>query len=42
MGRKLYVGGLSFETTDAELRTMFEQVGAVDSVTIILCRPSAS
>jgi len=40
MGRKLYVGGLSFETTDAELRTMFEQVGAVDSVTVIIDRLS--
>jgi len=40
MGRKLYVGGLSFETTDAELRTLFEQVGAVDSVTIIVDRLS--
>ena len=35
MGRKLYVGGLSFETTDAELKTLFEQAGSVESATII-------
>ena len=40
MSRKLYVGGLSFETTDAELRTLFEQVGTVDSATIIMDRLS--
>ena len=40
MGRKLYVGGLSFETTDAELRTLFEQVGTVESATIIMDRLS--
>jgi len=38
MGRKLYVGGLSFDTTDAELRTLFEQVGTVESATIITDR----
>jgi RNA recognition motif-containing protein len=40
MSRKLYVGGLSFETTDTELRTLFEQVGTVDSATIITDRLS--
>ena len=40
MSRKLYVGGLSFETTDAELRTLFEQVGTVESATIITDRYS--
>jgi RNA recognition motif-containing protein len=40
MSRKLYVGGLSFETTDAELRTLFEQVGAVESATVIMDRLS--
>jgi hypothetical protein len=35
MARKLYVGGLPFETTDAELRTLFEQAGKVDSAVII-------
>jgi len=35
MVRKLYVGGLPFETTDAELRTWFEQAGKVDSAVVI-------
>jgi len=35
MARKLYVGGLPFETTDAELRTWFEQAGKVDSAVVI-------
>jgi hypothetical protein len=33
--RKLYVGGLPFETTDAELRALFEQAGKVDSAVVI-------
>jgi len=40
MSRKLYVGGLSFETTDAELRTLFEQAGTVESATVITDRLS--
>ena len=35
MTRKLYVGGLPFETTDAELRALFEQAGEVDSAVVI-------
>jgi len=35
MTRKLYVGGLPFETTDAELRALFEQAGKVDSAIVI-------
>ncbi len=35
MTRKLYVGGLPFETTDTELRAWFEQAGKVDSAVII-------
>jgi hypothetical protein len=35
MARKLYVGGLAFETTDAELRALFEQAGKVDSAVVI-------
>jgi RNA recognition motif-containing protein len=38
MGRKLYVGGLPFETTDAELRALFEQAGKVDSAAVITDR----
>ncbi len=35
MGHKLYVGGLSFKTTDGELRTLFEQAGKVDSAVVM-------
>lgn len=35
MVRKLYVGGLPFETTDAELRALFEKAGGVDSAVVI-------
>jgi RNA recognition motif-containing protein len=35
MARKLYVGGLSFDTTDAELRTFFEQAGSVESASVV-------
>jgi len=35
MNKKLYVGNLSYETTEDELRTLFAEVGPVVSVTII-------
>ncbi len=35
MAKKLYVGGLSFQTTDDSLLAAFSQAGEVDSVTII-------
>lgn len=35
MGRKLYVGNLSFSATEEELRQHFSQVGTPDSVAII-------
>ena len=35
MAKKLYVGNLSFQTTETELDSLFAQVGAVESVTII-------
>jgi len=35
MATKLFVGNLSFNTTTAELETLFGQVGAVSSVSII-------
>jgi RNA recognition motif-containing protein len=35
MGRKLYVGNLSFQATEEDLRTYFSQAGAPDSVAII-------
>ena len=35
MGRKLYVGNLSFAATEEEVREYFAQAGTPDSVTII-------
>jgi len=38
MGRKLYVGNLSFNTTDQQLANTFAQYGNVDSAKIIIDR----
>jgi cold-inducible RNA-binding protein len=38
LARKLYVGGLSFDTTDESLRTFFEQVGSVESASVVTDR----
>ncbi len=38
MAKKLYVGNLSFQTTDADLNKMFSEVGQVESVQIITDR----
>jgi len=38
MGKKLYVGNLSYETTDADLETMFAAHGTVQSVQVIMDR----
>jgi len=35
MNKKLYVGNLSYETTEAELQKLFGEVGTVVSTTII-------
>jgi RNA recognition motif-containing protein len=35
---KLYVGNLPFTTTEAELRGLFEEHGAVQSVSVIMDR----
>lgn len=35
MTKKLYVGGLPWSTTEDELRSHFEQAGAVDSASVI-------
>jgi len=40
MGRKLYVGNLSFSTTEEELREHFSQAGTPDTVAIITDRMS--
>ncbi len=38
MGKKLYVGNLSFTSTEAELRELFEEHGALESVNVITDR----
>ena len=35
MGKKLYVGNLSYEVSDADLRQLFAQHGTVESATVI-------
>ncbi len=40
MSMKLYVGGLSFDTTDDGLRVFFEQAGTVESASVITDRYS--
>ncbi|MDO8435825.1 MAG: RNA-binding protein [bacterium] len=35
MAKKLFVGGLSYETTEATLKETFSQVGTVESATVI-------
>ena len=35
MGSKLYVGNLSFDTTDEELNTAFSEFGEVTSATVV-------
>ena len=36
MAKKLYVGGLSYNTTEATLRQTFEAAGTVETATIIM------
>jgi RNA recognition motif-containing protein len=38
MSQKLYVGNLSFGTSEAQVRDLFAQVGEVDEVTLITDR----
>ncbi|MGD8562452.1 MAG: RNA-binding protein [Desulfarculaceae bacterium] len=38
MGKNLYVGNLSFDTTEEGLRGQFEQYGTVDSAKIVTDR----
>jgi RNA recognition motif-containing protein len=40
MAKKLYVGGLSYTTTEETLKNAFAQVGAVETATIILDKMS--
>jgi RNA recognition motif-containing protein len=38
MKKKLYVGNLSFETTESDLKELFQQMGTVETVRIITDR----
>ena len=38
MGKKLFIGGISFSTTEDSLRQAFEQAGTVESCSIITDR----
>ena len=38
MGNKLYVGNLSYNTTEGDLQSLFSQAGAVQEVAIVLDR----
>ncbi len=40
MGKKLYVGNLSYETTDGDLEQMFAAFGTVQSAQVIMDRDS--
>ncbi len=40
MARKLYVGGLSFSTTEDQIRDEFAKFGVVESATVIRDRDS--
>jgi RNA recognition motif-containing protein len=40
MSKRIYVGNLSYQTTENDLATLFEQVGQVESVNIITDRDS--
>jgi cold-inducible RNA-binding protein len=38
MSKKIFVGNLSFQTTEGDLDSLFAQVGTVESVSIIMDR----
>jgi cold-inducible RNA-binding protein len=38
MTKKLYVGNLSYNTTEAQIRELFTQVGEIDSISLITDR----
>jgi len=40
MNKRLYVGGLSYDTTESALKDLFSGVGKVESVAIIVDRVS--
>jgi len=38
MGKKIFVGNLSFDTTSADLETLFTEVGTCESATVVTDR----
>ena len=38
MGKKIFVGNLSFDTTSADLESLFSQVGTCESVSVVTDR----
>lgn len=42
METKLYIGNLSYETTEDDLRTLFAQIGTVNEVVLIKDRDTGS
>ncbi len=40
MAKKLYVGNLSYDTSDSDLQQLFEQYGSVQSAQVIMDRDS--
>jgi RNA recognition motif-containing protein len=38
VAKKLYVGNLSYDTTDSDLRRLFEEFGSVESAQVIMDR----
>ncbi len=38
MSKRIYVGNLSYQTTEDDLNNLFEQIGAVESVSLITDR----
>ncbi len=40
MAKKVYVGNLSYDTTDSDLQTMFEECGTVQSAQVVVDRES--
>jgi len=38
MGKRVYVGNLSYNTTEGSLRTLFAEYGEIESVTVITDR----
>ena len=38
MGKKIFVGNLSFDTTSADLETLFSEMGTCESATVVTDR----